>query len=92
MFFAPWSFSSPELSINRLSTFNLSIPNQILPFFSACGGILFSFGSVLMWAFLKNVLPNNNSLATFAGLTSGLLLVRVSVDYMNDVDKANEVD
>jgi hypothetical protein len=45
-----------------------------------------------MWAYLKNVLPKNNSLATFVGLTSGLFLVRLATGYMNDVDKDKEVD
>jgi hypothetical protein len=60
-------------------------------FFSAAGGVLFSFGSVLMWAFLKNLLPKNDGLATFVGLTSGFALVRLTSDYLSEVD-ASQVD
>jgi len=55
--------------------------------------VLFSFGSVLMWAFLKNVLPQNNGVATFVGLTSGFVIVRLTSDYLAEVDsKVSEVD
>ena len=61
--------------------------------YRAANGILFSFGSVLMWAFLKNVLPKNNGLATVAGLTSGFALVKLSTDYLTIIDsQISEVD
>jgi hypothetical protein len=64
-----------------------------LNFFSAAGGVLFSFGSVLMWAFLKNVLPKNNGICTFVGLSSGFVIVRLATDYLNEVDaQISEVD
>jgi hypothetical protein len=46
-----------------------------------------------MWAFLKNVLPKNNGIATFAGLTSGFVIVKLTSDYLQDVDsQVSEVD
>lgn len=61
--------------------------------FSAAGGVLFSFGSVLMWAFLKNLLPKNNGVATFVGLTSGFVIVRLTTDYLSEIDtQISEVD
>jgi hypothetical protein len=48
---------------------------------------------VLFWAFAKNALPRNNGVATFVGLTSGYLIVRLGTDYLNDVDaQISEVD
>lgn len=65
----------------------------LLFIYRAANGILFSFGSVLMWAFLKNVLPKNNGLATVAGLTSGFALVKLSTDYLTIIDsQISEVD
>ncbi|CRL08283.1 CLUMA_CG020860, isoform A [Clunio marinus] len=55
--------------------------------YAAVGGVLFSFGSVLMWAFAKNILPKNNGIATFVGLSSGFIIVRITSDYLNHVDE-----
>lgn len=64
-----------------------------LNYFSAAGGVLFSFGSVLMWAFLKNLLPKNNGVTTFVGLTSGYVVVRLTTEYLQEVDaQISEVD
>lgn len=69
------------------------VPNQKKLAYAATGGILFSFGSVLMWAFLKNVLPKNCGVATVCGLTSGYIIVKLTSDYLGDVDaKISEVD
>jgi hypothetical protein len=46
-----------------------------------------------MWAFLKNVLPKNSGVATFVGLTSGFVAVKLTSDYLSDVDaQISEVD
>lgn len=55
-------------------------------YFSVTGGILFSFGSVLMWAFLRNLLPKNNGVATFVGIVTGYGIVKLSTDYLSEVD------
>lgn len=66
---------------------------DFLILFSATGGVLFSFGSVLLWAFLKNLLPKNNGVTTFFGLTSGYYVVRLATDYLEEVDtQISEVD
>lgn len=46
-----------------------------------------------MWAFMKNVLPKNCGVATVAGLTSGFVVVKLTSDYLSDVDaQVSEVD
>lgn len=57
-----------------------------IPCFSAVGGTLFTFGSVLLWAWMKGMLPKNNGVLTFAGLTSGFMLARLSADYLENLD------
>ncbi|KAG5667918.1 hypothetical protein PVAND_015883 [Polypedilum vanderplanki] len=69
------------------------IPQQKKLGYAAAGGVLFSFGSVLMWAFLKNVLPKNSGVATFVGLSTGFVVVKLTSDYLNDIDaQISEVD
>ncbi|XP_030387109.1 uncharacterized protein LOC115633775 [Scaptodrosophila lebanonensis] len=55
--------------------------------YALLGSTLFSMGSVLAWALIKSALPENNSLlATVAGLASGAIIVKVSTDYIQEVD------
>lgn len=61
--------------------------------FSSTGGLLFGFGSVLMWAYLKNTFPKNCGVATLVGVTSGFIVAKLSIDYLNDIDtQISEVD
>lgn len=53
---------------------------------SAVGGSLFTFGSVLLWAWMKGMLPHSNGVLTLAGLTSGFLLARLSAEYLESLD------
>ena len=56
-------------------------------FFSATGGLLFSFGSVLSWAVIRSFLrQDQNLLATILGLGSGFLITKMTIDYVNLVD------
>lgn len=55
--------------------------------FSATGGLLFSFGSVLSWAVIRSFLrQDQNLLATILGLGSGFLITKMAIDYVNLVD------
>jgi len=45
-------------------------------------------GSVLSWAILRSLLPNNSALATVTGLVSGLAFTGCGVAYLNYNDKA----
>lgn len=56
-------------------------------FFSATGGLLFSFGSVLSWAVIRSFLrQDQNLLATILGLGSGVLITKMSMDYIDHLD------
>lgn len=65
-----------------------TIPNSRRGLYAILGGSLFSMGSVLAWALMRSVLPRENAaLATIAGLASGAVLVKISIDYFADCDK-----
>jgi hypothetical protein len=65
---------------------NCDVSNFAIESFRITGGALFSFGSVLLWAYCKNLLPKNNGVATFVGITTGMALVKLTSDYLEDVD------
>ncbi|KFB49652.1 AGAP012587-PA-like protein [Anopheles sinensis] len=54
--------------------------------YSICGSVLFSFGSVLVWAVLRSAIPRNQGLSTALGLSSGLLIAKLSYDYLENND------
>lgn len=50
-------------------------------------------GSVLSWAIVRSLLPNNSGVATIAGLVSGVALTGCGIAYLNfndDAIKANK--
>lgn len=49
---------------------------------SAYGGILYSFGSVLIWAVLRSILPKNKGLAILGGLVTASILTGVGREYI----------
>lgn len=49
---------------------------------------MFNMGSVLMFAIVRSLLPNNASLATVAGFVSGFALTGCGIAYLNHNDKA----
>ncbi|ALC41482.1 CG13220 [Drosophila busckii] len=56
--------------------------------YALVGASLFSMGSVLAWALIKSALPQDNSLlATLAGIGTGAAIVKVTTDYIQEVDK-----
>ncbi|XP_075168297.1 uncharacterized protein LOC142240480 isoform X2 [Haematobia irritans] len=56
--------------------------------YALMGGSLWAMGSVLFWAIMKSVLPqDNNAVATIAGLATGAAIVKVASDYFEDTDK-----
>ncbi|XP_052860528.1 uncharacterized protein LOC128267679 [Anopheles cruzii] len=54
--------------------------------FSLCGSVLFSFGSVLVWAVLRSTVPRNQGVATALGLSSGVLMAKLAYDYLKTND------
>lgn len=53
---------------------------------SGTGALLLSFGSVLMWAVLRSIVPPNPTLCTLVGIGSGLLIIKVGSSYMDYID------
>ncbi|KAK2586692.1 hypothetical protein KPH14_011734 [Odynerus spinipes] len=54
--------------------------------YSGTGALLLSFGSVLMWAVLRSIVPPNPTLCTLAGIGSGLLIIKFGSSYLDFVD------
>lgn len=56
-------------------------------FYSTAGAVLLSFGSVLVWAVLRSIVPPNPTLCTIIGIGSGLAFIKVGSSYLNFVDE-----
>ncbi|XP_032673937.1 uncharacterized protein LOC116845401 [Odontomachus brunneus] len=63
-----------------------SAPNHMRILYSGTGAVLLSFGSVLIWAVLRAIIPPNPALCTVAGVGTGLTLMKVSSSYLQFVD------
>lgn len=48
---------------------------------------MFNMGSVLTWAIVRSLLPNNAAVATLAGLLSGFALTSCGIAYLEHNDK-----
>lgn len=57
--------------------------------YSVLGSIMFNFSSVLIWAILRSVLPENVALCSAAGLASSYVLVEGAKNYLKFVDKTS---
>nr|CAD7441168.1 unnamed protein product [Timema bartmani]CAD7456320.1 unnamed protein product [Timema tahoe] len=64
---------------------SVNIMNPSL-FSSGVGSILFTFGSVLLWAVVRSWLPKSVPLCATFGLGSGIFLLKVGRDYLDLVD------
>ncbi|KZC10728.1 PREDICTED: uncharacterized protein LOC107188865 [Dufourea novaeangliae] len=65
-------------------------PTSVRIAYSTAGAVLLSFGSVLVWAVLRSVIPPNPTLCTLAGIGSGLALIKVGSSYLNFVDEQTQ--
>uniref|UniRef100_B8RIX1 Conserved insect protein n=1 Tax=Culex tarsalis TaxID=7177 RepID=B8RIX1_CULTA len=63
------------------------VPGQKRAAYSIVGSALFSFGSVLVWTVLRSAIPRNNTAATLLGLSSGVVLAKLTYDYLDSNDK-----
>ncbi|XP_050081014.1 uncharacterized protein LOC126568560 [Anopheles maculipalpis] len=63
-----------------------AVPTNKRVAFSVCTSVLFSFGSVLVWAVIRSAVPRNQGLATALGLSSGLLMAKLGYDYIENND------
>lgn len=58
----------------------------LLKSFSAFGAVVFSLGSVLIWAILRSVVPQNVGLCTVCGIGSGFALIKIGRNYTDHLD------
>ncbi|XP_076754694.1 uncharacterized protein LOC143425625 [Xylocopa sonorina] len=61
-------------------------PTSVRILYSTAGAVLLSFGSVLVWAVLRSIVPPNPTLCTLVGIGSGLAFIKVGSSYLNFVD------
>lgn len=54
--------------------------------YAGFGSLTFTFSSILLWAILRNLLPNNAAIASVAGLGSGYLWATTAQGYFELVD------
>ncbi|XP_011330759.1 uncharacterized protein LOC105275550 [Ooceraea biroi] len=54
--------------------------------YSAAGAVLLSFGSVLVWAVLRSIVPPNPVLCTIAGVGTGVAFLKIGTSYIEFVD------
>ncbi|KAK9746535.1 hypothetical protein QE152_g6069 [Popillia japonica] len=54
--------------------------------YSIFGAVSFSMGSVLIWAILRSLVPENVPLCTICGVGTGLALMKLGSDYVEHVD------
>ncbi|XP_050535890.1 uncharacterized protein LOC126902545 [Daktulosphaira vitifoliae] len=64
-----------------------SSPLKIRVLYSVYGSVLFNMGSVLSWAIIRSLLPNNTAIATLAGIFSGFAITSCGVAYLEHNDK-----
>lgn len=63
-----------------------ALPTKEKLLYSSFGAVTFSLGSVLIWAIIRSVVPQNVALCTVAGVGSGLALIKIGKSYINTVD------
>ena len=56
--------------------------------YSVAGALVFSFGSILIWATVRIVLPSSNAVRALFGVTSGIALLEVARRYLAFVDSS----
>ncbi|XP_063987745.1 uncharacterized protein LOC135167941 [Diachasmimorpha longicaudata] len=61
-------------------------PTAVRITYSITGALLLSFGSVLVWAVLRSIIPPNATVSTIAGLGTGLAAIKIGHSYLEFVD------
>ena len=60
--------------------------------FSSFGTVAFNFGSVLIWASVKSLLPENTSLRVLVGIASSAAFLYLGKEYLDHVDRIITID
>ncbi|XP_017777806.1 PREDICTED: uncharacterized protein LOC108563594 [Nicrophorus vespilloides] len=69
---------------NRPHMSKLTKQQKIL--YGAFGAVTFSLGSILIWAILRSVVPQNVALCTACGVGTGVALLKIGKDYTEYLD------
>ncbi|CAH0548123.1 unnamed protein product [Brassicogethes aeneus] len=54
--------------------------------YSSFGAVTFSLGSVLIWAIVRSIVPQNVALCTACGIGSGVALIKIARTYAEHAD------
>ncbi|XP_023014385.1 uncharacterized protein [Leptinotarsa decemlineata] len=54
--------------------------------YSSFGAVSFSLGSVLIWAIIRSLVPQNVALCSACGIGSGLAMIKIARCYVQHVD------
>ena len=54
--------------------------------YSVYGATMAGFGSLLLWAMVRALLPDNSTLRTLAAVGSGIALLRTGTSYIDLID------
>ncbi|CAH1178982.1 unnamed protein product [Phaedon cochleariae] len=69
---------------NRPHLSSLSTKERLL--YSSFGAVTFSLGSVLIWAIVRSLVPQNVVLCSVCGVGSGLAMIKIARSYTEHVD------
>ncbi|CAH1976937.1 unnamed protein product [Acanthoscelides obtectus] len=69
---------------NRPHLSSLSTKEKLL--YSSFGAVTFSLGSVLIWAIVRSLVPQNVALCSVCGIGSGLAMIKIAKSYTDHVD------
>lgn len=53
---------------------------------SSFGAVTFSLGSVLIWAIMRSLVPQNVVLCSVCGIGSGLAMIKIARSYADHAD------
>ncbi|XP_008557660.1 uncharacterized protein LOC103578365 [Microplitis demolitor] len=54
--------------------------------YSVAGAVLLNFGSVLLWAVVRSIVPPNPAACTIAGIGAGVAVIKAGHSYLEFVD------
>ncbi|KAJ8975547.1 hypothetical protein NQ317_009203 [Molorchus minor] len=70
-------YNRPHLSV---------LPSRDRLLYSSFGAVTFSLGSVLIWAIIRSLVPQNIALCSVCGIGSGLAMIKIARSYTDHVD------
>ncbi|KAJ8915853.1 hypothetical protein NQ315_004667 [Exocentrus adspersus] len=62
------------------------LPTKERLLYSSFGAVTFSLGSVLIWAIVRSLVPQNVALCSICGVGSGLAMLKIATSYAEHAD------